>query len=193
MKTKSFVNDIIRPTAFILLALAVLDSNYAAIAQTKKTEAIPWNQIGAKAGADYKGEGLTVTPTESGARLHCVFQRLAGEATREGLWLTSTVTNSVNDRFRVMAAAVGRGKAGPSVPAVGNGGESVVGELSLVPGGRDALPCVVLPHTGEVSLDGQTVRFNPSNGDGRIHREHGRRAAGFCGAGETGPQPSTLN
>src|ERR1041384_2452407 len=51
---------------------------------------IPWSEIGAKAGADYKGDGLSVTPTDSGAQLHCVFQRLEGEATSEGLWLTST-------------------------------------------------------------------------------------------------------
>src|ERR1019366_7970722 len=70
--------------------------------------AIPWSQIGAKAGADYKGDGLAVSPTAQGARLHCVFQHLDGEATREGLWLTSTATNAVKDRFRVVAVAVGR-------------------------------------------------------------------------------------
>ena len=77
-------------------------------ATTNAPSAIPWNQIGAKAGADYQGDGLAVTPTESGARLHCVFQRLDGEATPEGLWLTSTVTNTVSDRFRVTATEVGR-------------------------------------------------------------------------------------
>src|SRR6266568_4648410 len=55
--------------------------------------AIPWSQIGAKAAADYQGDGLAISPTAEGARLRCVFQRLEGEATREGLWLTSTVTN----------------------------------------------------------------------------------------------------
>src|SRR2546426_3997400 len=77
-------------------------------APAKTSQAIPWSQIGAKAGADYQGDGLAVSPTAEGARLRCVFQRLEGEATREGLWLTSTVTNAVNDRFRIMAAAVGR-------------------------------------------------------------------------------------
>ena len=69
---------------------------------------LAWSQIGAKAGADYQGDGLAVSPTAGGARLRCVFQRLEGQVTREGLWLTSTVTNAVNDRFRVMATAVGR-------------------------------------------------------------------------------------
>ena len=75
---------------------------------TNTPAAIPWNQIGAKAGADYKGDGVGVTPTESGASLHCVFQRLDGEATSEGLWLASTVTNTQSDRFRVTAIVVGR-------------------------------------------------------------------------------------
>src|SRR5881409_668780 len=69
---------------------------------------IPWSQIGAKAGTDYQGDGLAVSPTAGGARLRCVFQRLEGQATREGLWLSSTVTNAVNDRFRIVAVAVGR-------------------------------------------------------------------------------------
>ena len=69
---------------------------------------IPWSQLGAKAGADYKGEGLAVTQTAEGARLRCVFQRLEGEATQEGLWLTSTLANVVNDRFRIVAADVRR-------------------------------------------------------------------------------------
>jgi hypothetical protein len=72
---------------------------------------IPWSQIGAKAGAGYQGDGLAVSPTTGGARLRCVFQRLEGEATREGLWLTSTVnppSGKVSDRFRVVAVQVGR-------------------------------------------------------------------------------------
>src|SRR5580765_6651480 len=84
--------------------------------------AIPWSELGAKAGADYQGDGLGVMPTADGARLRCVFQRLEGDATREGLWLTSTVTNAVNERFRVVAAQVGRVTPcappdGESVPA----------------------------------------------------------------------------
>ena len=69
---------------------------------------IPFSEIGARATADYQGGGLAVRPTAEGARLRCVFQRLDGEATREGLWLTSTLTNGVNDRFRVVATAIER-------------------------------------------------------------------------------------
>ena len=86
------------------LAAATEDSADTAPATT----AIPWSQLGAKAGADYQGDALAVIPTAGGARLRCAFQRLEGEATREGLWLTSTVTNAVNDRFRVVAADVRR-------------------------------------------------------------------------------------
>src|SRR5499427_5682523 len=68
----------------------------------------PSSQISAKAGASYKGDGLAVSPSAQGAQLRCVFQRLEGEATREGLWLTSTVTNGLKGRFRVIAASVRR-------------------------------------------------------------------------------------
>jgi len=77
-------------------------------ADANQTHAIPWNPIGAKAGADYHDSGLAVIPERNGARLHCVFQRLDGEATSAGLWLVSTVTNQPIDRFRVLAMAVGR-------------------------------------------------------------------------------------
>jgi hypothetical protein len=89
------------------LVAATPDSAATAPAKTS----IPWSQIGAKAGADYQGDGLAVSPTAGGARLRCVFQRLEGEATREGLWLTSTVTNGVSERFRVVATSVGRQSA----------------------------------------------------------------------------------
>ncbi len=114
-------------------------------ATTNASSAIPWNQIGARVGADYQGDGLAVTPTQSGARLHCVFQRLDGEATPEGLWLTSTVTNTVSDRFRVTAAEVER--VTPCAP--GHRAETSTLNLQLS----------ILPRTGIVSLDGQAVRF----------------------------------
>src|SRR5437016_2266723 len=88
------------------LSAAAGDSSEQAPAKT--SPAIPWSQLGVKAGSDYQGDGLAVSSIGEGVRLRCVFQRLEGEATREGLWLTSTVTNGVNDRFRVAAAAVGR-------------------------------------------------------------------------------------
>src|SRR6267378_2558538 len=90
-------------------------ANHAASAGLGNMLAIPWSQLGARAGADYQGDGLAISPTADGARLRCVFQRLEGEATREGLWLSSTVTNGVNDSFRVVAVEVGtRSTASPN-------------------------------------------------------------------------------
>ena len=111
-------------------------------AATNTPSAIPWNEIGAKAGADYKGKGLAVTPIARGAQLHCVFQRLDGEATPEGLWLTSTVNSTPSARFRVMALEVGRKAAKATI-------NSPASESS-----------VRLAGTGNVTMCGQKVRFN---------------------------------
>ena len=65
-----------------------------------------------------------VLATAAGARLHCVFQRLDGEATGEGLWLVSTVTNHPGDRFRVKAVEVGRAlRCAPALASDTNGGQ----------------------------------------------------------------------
>jgi hypothetical protein len=71
------------PAAVGLLATLVLSLVPAGL--NAGSPAIPWSQIGAKAGSNYQGDGLAVRPTAQGARLRCVFQRLEGEATREGL------------------------------------------------------------------------------------------------------------
>src|SRR5260370_25565681 len=81
------------------------------MATTPAKPSIRWPQRGAKAGTDYQGDGLGANPTAEGARLRCIFQRHEGEATRGGLWLTSAVTNAVNERFRVTAVVVGRQSA----------------------------------------------------------------------------------
>ena len=60
------------------------------------------------AGKQYQGDGLSVSATPEGARLRCAFQRLEGQATRDGLWLSSTADNASGERFRVMAMEVGR-------------------------------------------------------------------------------------
>src|SRR5256885_1252415 len=109
MKTKL---NLFQGGLFCAMALAIGPAvGLAAAAEgspAKTSQVIPWSQIGTKAGADYQGDGLAVVPTGEGARLRCVFQRLEGEATREGLWLSSTVTNAASDRFCVMAVEVGR-------------------------------------------------------------------------------------
>ncbi|MCS7091519.1 MAG: hypothetical protein NZM03_12490 [Limisphaera sp.] len=88
--------------------LLALFSALTGLASAQRSAPIPWDQIGARVGADYKGDGLAVIATAEGARLRCVFQRLEGEAGPEGLWLTSTVANQPQDRFKVTAVGVGR-------------------------------------------------------------------------------------
>src|SRR5688572_21079239 len=114
LQTRIFCAVALATGSFFGLAAATKASADTAPATT----AIPWSQLGAKAGADYQGDALAVIPTAEGARLRCVFQRLEGEATREGLWLTSTVSNAVNDRFRLVAVEVGRGA--PCAPGAAN-------------------------------------------------------------------------
>jgi hypothetical protein len=75
---------------------------------TQSGAPIPMDQLGAVAGKQYRGDGLSVTATPDGARLRCAFQRLEGQVTREGLWLSSTADNSSGERFRVIATEVGR-------------------------------------------------------------------------------------
>src|SRR5439155_15952561 len=99
-------------------------------------ESIPWSEIGAKAGTDYHGDGLSVTavPQSGSARLRCAFQGLEGEATTNGLWLRSTVTNAP-------------GRATPCAPQPGgilaNGAHGV------------ARPTTVLPPAGSVEVAGK--------------------------------------
>src|SRR6266567_3624988 len=76
--------------------------------EQKSSEPIPWSEIGARAGAKYQSDGLSILSSEDGAVIRCAFQKLEGEATAEGLWLTSTVARAADDRFRVVASAAGR-------------------------------------------------------------------------------------
>jgi hypothetical protein len=93
----------VRGAIFIVLLTAFLLSSFArhALAVGDKTQLvgslaanrrapIPMNQLGAVAGKQYEGDGLSVSavPRSGSARLRCVFQRLEGEATAEGLWLS---------------------------------------------------------------------------------------------------------
>jgi hypothetical protein len=138
--------------ALTLALLLTAGMARAATANATNTPAIPSDQIGAKAGADYHGDGLTVTPTEHGARLRCAFQRLEGEATPEGLWLTSTVNGSATDRFRVVAAEVTRQNPDCGV----RNAECGTDQSFLAWAAMDQR---TLSSTGNVSVDGQAVRF----------------------------------
>ena len=78
LQTRIFCAAALGTGSFFDLAAATENSADAAPATT----AIPWSQLGAKAGAEYQGDALAVIPTAEGARLRCIFQQLEGEATR---------------------------------------------------------------------------------------------------------------
>src|ERR1022692_2623733 len=95
--------------------LAMTTMQAAGLGTTNAPAAIPWNQIGAKAGADYRGDGLAVTPTESGARLHGVFQRLDGEARPEPAMMMApalpiAIASYVSLRDRPAVASTGNSR-----------------------------------------------------------------------------------
>jgi hypothetical protein len=107
----------------------------------KEPAGISWSQIGAAAGADYKGDGLSVRSIQSGARLHCVFQRLDAEVTPHGLRLISTATNQTHDCFAVRAMEIGRKPANAFFGSQGSEPQELSAE-------------------GTVVVEGQTVAFN---------------------------------
>ncbi len=94
-------------------------------APPRRATAIPFDQIAKQ----YFGDGLAVVPTPDGAQLRCVFQRLDGHVTTNGLWLASTKDGVKGEPFRVIVRDVGRASAEP------------------------------LAHFGKVAVDGQVVRF----------------------------------
>ena len=154
MRTREFFNRTLNcgtifdhtQCASVLLAAALAHLPAAAATltppETASPKTIPWAEVGAAAGAQYSGDGLSVTPTPDGARLRCVFHRMDGEASREGLWLNSTVTTQAIDRFRVTAAAFGR-----------------TGSPLLADGAPGVTRSIRLPATGIVSVDDNTARF----------------------------------
>jgi hypothetical protein len=141
-------------TALFLFASYLAAAMDVSSGATPPTTAIPWSQLGAKAGAGYQGDALAVIRTVEGARLRCEFQRFEGEATREGLWLASTVLppdGTVNDRFRLVAVEVGRGA--PCDPSAEGGMTERSAHIQQSTSGLE------LPATGIVSIDDQLVRF----------------------------------
>ena len=94
---------IIIPLAFALSGLAL-----SAAGESNKT--IPFDQLGAEVEKQGAGDGAAIVPTDGGAKLKSAMQDLEAEATREGLWLTSTADEDAGkpNRFRIRAMAVGR-------------------------------------------------------------------------------------
>ncbi|MEK0448207.1 MAG: hypothetical protein RL088_475, partial [Verrucomicrobiota bacterium] len=76
----------------------------------EQAKPIPFDQLGAEAQKKYTGDGISIAPTAGGARLRAIMQRLEGDATTGGLWLTSTADEDAGrvNRFRVRAMGLGR-------------------------------------------------------------------------------------
>jgi hypothetical protein len=91
---------------------------------------IPFSDIGARATANYHGDTLGVTATSDGAHLRCGFQKLAGHATPEGLWLESTKPGG--GQLRLVAVAVGRGGSGARQCAPTQAASSIRSGMSIV-------------------------------------------------------------
>src|SRR6266581_4196569 len=90
----------------LLICAAVSSAFRSASGQTGNP--IHMAELSSKIAVQNPGDNLSVVPSPEGAHLHCIFQKLEGEATTEGLWLTSTASGADADRFRVTATSVGR-------------------------------------------------------------------------------------
>ncbi len=115
---------------------------HIASAGRERPSPIPLDETGAAVQKQYSGGGLSVCAMpqpRGGARLRCRFQKLEGEATRGGLWLTSTAEPSQGERFRVVAASLGR--------------------VENVARAEDARTTCPLPLTGTVAVTGKVAGF----------------------------------
>ncbi len=156
------------------LAAATLCAQLSAGAQlpnaaTSRSAPIPVDQLGAVAGKQYHGDGLSVAATPDGARLRCEFQQLEGLATGEGLWLNSTAATSKGERFRVVASAVSREgeTVRPPAPLPISGSVTVAGSLA-----RFSRPGLTEEYS--VSMDGVRQDFivaQRPDGDGKLRVE----------------------
>jgi hypothetical protein len=90
-----------------VIAFACLGSGMIRAAEPS-AESIPFSEIGAKATADYKGDGIGIESTTEGARLRTDLQRLVGTVTARGLRVHSTVEGE--GQLQLMAAALRRGE-----------------------------------------------------------------------------------
>jgi hypothetical protein len=155
---RTFAATALMGVAFLLPTTSPADpeATISSRPDSKSAQAIPWSEVGTRAGAQYQGDGLAIFPFEHGAILRCVFQKLEGEATAEGLWLRSTVADIVKDQFRILASAVGRnantGRESSPLPA------EVRGQTSSGAYGV-ARFATQLPQTGTVQVASNLVRF----------------------------------
>jgi hypothetical protein len=130
-----------RATASTLLLLAALSCDAwsdagpavptaANTARSPEAKSIPFDLVGVEAQKHYEGDGISIHATHGGAYLRNVMQDLEGNATSEGLWLSSTAEEDTGkpNRFRVRAVGVERGNA----EAGSQTSEARAGELDKV-------------------------------------------------------------
>jgi hypothetical protein len=93
------------------------------------------------------------TDAQGKLRIRCLFQRMDGEITTEGLWLTSTTPeSSALDRFRVRAESLGR--SGGAMSALGGAGTAILAGTNL---GRYERAGMVVEYSA--SMDGVRQDF----------------------------------
>ncbi len=109
-------------------------------------------------------EGLFVSAFQGAAWLCCAAQRLDGQATPEGLWVTSRVKDDADRAFRISAVAVGRARAGGA-------NLSRAGKLVMV---NDVVRCIRPGLTEEYTVSALGVRQDfvldaRPTGNGEVH------------------------
>jgi hypothetical protein len=123
------MHDLFHLAPMIVCFVLMLDLSVPAQTEvpTANVASIPFGQVGAMAGMQYSGDGLTVASTADGASLGCAFQRLTAKITTDGMWLTSRADASKGSPFRLIARSIGRENAGP----LNNSGKvEVAGQLA---------------------------------------------------------------
>jgi hypothetical protein len=90
--------------AFLASSLESSSADELQPVETKTSAPIPFDEIGAKATADYSGDAIGIRTTSEGVKLHTDFQKVSGTVTRQGLLLDST--DEQQGRFQLMEECV---------------------------------------------------------------------------------------
>ena len=96
--------------AVVICGCGILVGSEAQDPPDELSGSFPLERLGAEVQKQYSGSGISMVPTESGARLSAIIQDLSGEVTPEGLWLTSTANEDGGQAtaFRVRSIAAGK-------------------------------------------------------------------------------------
>ncbi len=166
--TRMFMNiKSLKPLASLVLLALLLAATSAARAASgdalpnASNAPIAWGDLGAKATAQYSGAGLSVFTAEGAVRLRCAFQKLEGEVTREGLWLSSTVPGAAASRFRVVAA---RPAGAGELRVVDATGKELAARLEVIPVGDEVTSLKLGGETSERAEEQSLLTSAPTSG-----------------------------